>query len=197
MYKVTGVETPTVFGDMGKDMTAQSVASAASAKSRTRTVSMVTSAPRALSVIQREEAGIIRDREREREEKRRDSAKALDAFLSVTRPKSATIDSSRPSTDSSMSSATSRRPSISNMVRKFASSTAIVGVGVGSKEGAQQGGKDKDSRPKMRERDLSDNQFYYVYAMSRQEFKKLSIIKRAWLRSENMHRRPNAGDIEI
>ena len=49
----------------------------------------------------------------------------------------------------------------------------------------------------MRERDLSDNQFYYVYAMSRQEFKKLSIIKRAWLRSENMHRRPNAGDIEI
>ena len=96
-----------------------------------------------------------------------------------------------------MSSATSRRPSISNMVRKFASSTAIVGVGVGSKEGAQQGGKDKDSRPKMRERDLSDNQFYYVYAMSRQEFKKLSIIKRAWLRSENMHRRPNAGDIEI
>jgi hypothetical protein len=49
----------------------------------------------------------------------------------------------------------------------------------------------------MRERDLSDNQFYHVYAMTRQEFGRLSILKRAWLRQENKHRRPCKGDIEI
>ncbi|GMH78828.1 hypothetical protein TrST_g8153 [Triparma strigata] len=46
------------------------------------------------------------------------------------------------------------------------------------------------SRPRMRERDLSDTEFYYVYGLTRQQFKKLGILKRAWLRSENMHRRP-------
>ena len=49
------------------------------------------------------------------------------------------------------------------------------------------------SRPRVRERDLSDAEFYYVYSMTRQEFKKLGILKRAWLRSENMHRRPYLG----
>lgn len=50
------------------------------------------------------------------------------------------------------------------------------------------------SKPRVRERDLSDAEFYYVYSMTRQEFKRLGILKRAWLRSENMHRRPYLGD---
>ena len=50
------------------------------------------------------------------------------------------------------------------------------------------------SKPRVRERDLSDAEFYYVYSMTRQEFKKLGILKRAWLRSENMHRRPYLSD---
>lgn len=48
------------------------------------------------------------------------------------------------------------------------------------------------TKPRMRERDLSDTEFYYVYGLTRLQFKKLGVFKRAWLRSENMHRRPFA-----
>ena len=187
MYKVSEVEA-TEPSQVYRDV-AKSVASAAGRDSRSRTISVVTSAPRALSVIQREEENIVK--EQANEKKRRDSAKKLDEFLSSTRPKANTMDSDIPSS-SSYTTNSSNRSSISKFVRNLASTPAIIS----SSAKANDTDADKD-RPKMRERDLSDNQFYHVYAMTRQKFAQLSILKRAWLRQENKHRRPYAEDIEV
>jgi hypothetical protein len=42
----------------------------------------------------------------------------------------------------------------------------------------------------IRERDLSDAEFMGVYDMTRAEFAKLNVVRRAFLRRTNMHKRP-------
>ena len=189
MYQVAEVEAPTdpdvVYGDESV-----SPASAGRRGSRARTISVVTSAPRALSVIQREEDNIMK--EKASEKRRKDSAKKLDEFLSGAKGESSgAAGGGRHSAATSTTSSSSSRASISKLARSLVAPPAPVTSAGRGGQGGDNGGS------KMRERDLSDNQFYHVYAMTRQEFGRLSILKRAWLRQENKHRRPCKGDIEI